>query len=254
MSRPLLIPAINWLKYEQAVLAVFTEALRRLAERPKLPHGEEPINFELFKICNEVHLEFLKARTSIPFFILFDSTNQPLADDTVRSKRLKKRPDFACVLTDEQAQTSHKSRIIYSLECKRLGNAEAGWVLNENYSEYGIRRFIQADHSYAKDCDSAAMIGYMQNMEPDCVLVEVNSFSGARKIPSLAKAAAAWASQKVTRLNQKELTREWEASSLLLHHLWIDLRHCTFEKPPSNAVSAVPRAKAKRSASKRKNK
>src|SRR5580704_15428108 len=134
MVRPQLRPAITWLKYEQAVLAVFTEALRQLASRAKLPQGEEPLNLELWRICCEVPFHQLRAKQSIPFFILFDSTNQPESDDTVESRRLKKRPDFACVLTDEQAPDSRESRIIYSLECKRLGQNEKSWVLNENYS------------------------------------------------------------------------------------------------------------------------
>lgn len=232
MTRPRLSPAITWARYEQAVLEVFREALHRLANRPKLPQGEEPLNLDLYWLCLDVHLEKMRAKKSIPFVIYFDSTNQPEADDTTESRRLKKRPDFSCALIDEQAADSRRSQIHYSLECKRLGKAEAGWVLNENYSEHGILRFVRVDHGYAKGCASAAMIGYVQNLNPDDVLTEVNSFAKQRRIPSLGRAAKKWATRNVTSLSQERLIREFDTTPLQLNHLWIDLRYCTFEAPP----------------------
>lgn len=250
MARPRITLAVTWSKYERAVLDVFAEALRRLAGRFSLPQGEEPINLELFRICVEVHFEQMQARKSIPFFIMFDSRNQPEPDDTAESRRLKKRPDFACALTNEQAPDARSSRIVYAIECKRLGKAEAGWVLNENYAEYGMRRFMQADHGYGMGCSSATMIGYIQSMEPDDVLTEVNEYAGTRRIPSLTKAAANWAANDVTPLRNL-LTREFAADPLELNHLWSDLRHCTFEKRPRTAAAGVPKAKSKEPAKKK---
>ena len=244
MVRPRLNTALTWQKYEQAVLAVFAEALRRLAGRSTLPQGEEPINLELFWICREVHFEQMQAKQSIPFFILFDSTNQPEPDDTADSRRLKKRPDFGCALTDEQAPDARSSQLIYWVECKRLGRAEASWALNANYSEHGMLRFTRAGHGYAKGCSSAPMIGYMQNMEPDDVLTEVNGHAAARSIPSLAKAATAWVEKDVTELSN-QLMREFVADPLDVNHLWVDLRHCTFEKP-QKVVATRRKAASKR--------
>lgn len=190
MARPHLHKAITWPKYEAAVLAVFEEGLRRLALRATLPRSEQPINFELLAICLDVHVEFQKNKTTMPFVIEMDSTNQPVADDVVRSKRLNKRPDFACAMFNQQATEGKASQVRYSLECKRLGTPEPQWVLNENYSEHGQMRFVQEDHGYAKGCESAAMIGYAQSMDPDALLTEVNGFATTRKLPSLKKAAA----------------------------------------------------------------
>jgi len=253
MATPRLSSAMTWPKYEQAVLAVFTEALRRLAQTPKLPQGEEPINLVVYWLCRGVHLEQLKARMSIPFVIDFDSTNQPEPDDTAESRRLKKRPDFACAITDEQAPDSRSSQIRYSLECKRLGQAEGSWVLNENYSERGMLRFVQTDHSYAKGCSSAAMVGYMQNLDPDKILTEVNGLAQQRNMPSLSRAAAAWAAKNVTQLSQNPLTRDFDTNPLQLNHLWIDLRHCKFEMPPPKPKTAATK-KAKKKASPKKTK
>ncbi len=232
MPRPKITPVFNWPRFEQAVLDVFCEALDRLAKDPSLPQGEEPINFELYWKCRRVHHEQLQAKKSIPFFILLDSTNQPQPDDSVRSRRLRKRPDFGCVLTNSQAIDFQKSQVVYSLECKRLAYASRNWVFTRNYSEHGILRFRRASHSYAKGACSAAMIGYAQSMPDDDLLKEVNSHATARTIPSLSKAAAAWAAKKMTPLDQGLLTRDFDPSPIQLRHLWLDLRHMTFTLPP----------------------
>jgi hypothetical protein len=254
MARPRLSGALTWQKFEAAVLAVFEEGVCRLASRATLPRSEEPINFELYGMCVDVHWELLRAKRSLPFVIEFDSTNQPVLDDVVRSRRLKKRPDFACAMTNPQSPDPRQSQIRYSLECKRLGAAEAKWILNENYSENGLLRFVKQDHAYAKGCESAAMIGYLQNMEPDDVLHEVNRGTSQRKLPSLKKAATGWIAKRVTRLSQEPMVREFDPVSITIQHIWVDLRHCAFEiaKSPQPDDGKTRRAARTAAATKRK--
>jgi hypothetical protein len=245
MPQPTIIPAFNWSRFEQAVLDVFTEALNRLAAEPSLPQGEESINLALFWMCRRVHHEQLQAKKSIPFFILFDSTNQPEPDDTVRARRLKKRPDFGCALTDSQAIEFEKRQVMYSLECKRLGTPAGNWIFNENYSEHGMLRFRQANHSYAKGASSATMIGYAQSMPEDDLLDDINAHAAVRAIPSLTKAAVAWAAKAVTPLDQRPLTCDYDSASIQLRHLWLDLRHITFIAPPPKPPLAKKKSKKK---------
>ncbi len=246
MTRPRLSTALTWARFEEAVHAVFTEALRRLANSSKLETSEEPINFTLYWLSREVHYEMLKSpQGSIPFAIMFDSTNQPEPDDVFRSRRLRKRPDFGCIITDSQAADFRQAQIGYYLECKRLGKAEGSWILNENYCEHGLCRFMREESGYAKGCASAAMIGYMQNMAPEGVLAEVNSFASERGIPSLSRAAAAWAAKDVTRLSQAPLNRAFGTSPIQLSHFWIDLRHCEFEK--ARPLTRAKKARRKKS-------
>ena len=87
---------------------------------------------------------------------------------------MKKRPDFACLLKNLQAQDFRKSQVAYYVECKRLGLPDKELVFNDLYSEKGISRFVTVEHQYGKGCPSASMIGYMQDMEPDDILKEVN--------------------------------------------------------------------------------
>lgn len=232
MHRPRISAAFSWSKFEQSVLEVFTEALSRLASEPSLPQGEEPMNLRLFWTCIKVHHEFMEAKKTLPFFILFNTTNQPEPDDTVRSQRLLKRPDFSCALTNPQAVDFLKSQVMYSLECKRLGTAAGSWIFTENYSEHGMLRFRHTAHSYAKGASSAAMIGYAQSMQEDDLIKEVNAHAAARSVPSLSRAAAAWVTKGVTALDQHPLTREFDPTPIRLRHLWLDLRQMPFVPPP----------------------
>ncbi len=248
MARPHLSLAVKWEKYENAVHAVFLESLRRLAALERLSAAEEPINLELYSIAVVVHHELLNsAKGSLQFTIDPDSTSLPAPGDSARSPRIKKRPDFKCLIVNAQASDPRRSQMAYYLECKRLGTPEDGLVFNQLYSEKGINRFVIEEHEYAKGCDSAAMIGYVQNMTPDEILAEVNTHASARKLPSLARAAGGWANRGVTKLTQDPLNRSCLPDRILLHHFWIDLRHCRFDipsnQPPQNAEPAATGAK-----------
>jgi hypothetical protein len=105
--------AITWARFEGAVLQVFAEALRRLAQLQRLPAAEEPINLELYWLLRKSHLQLLQsAEGCVPFSIMADTTNQPEPDDSARSKRMKKRPDFSCVITNSQASDFRKSQVL----------------------------------------------------------------------------------------------------------------------------------------------
>ena len=240
MARPRLSTAVTWSRFEKAVHALLLEVLRRLAAYGHLSAAEEPINLEVYWLALRVHQEQLNSKHgSLPFLIDPDTTNKPLPDDSARSSRMKKRPDFACVLKDSQAPDFRKSQIAYYTECKRLGKPEKELVFNDLYSEKGIARFMTVEHQYGKGCASASMIGYMQDMDPDDILEEVNEFAGGRSVPSLTRAAAAWAAKDVTRISQPPLTRAFEATTITLTHFWIDLRHCTFDIPSDQPPQAA---------------
>src|SRR5205807_1507238 len=150
-----------------------------------------------------------------------------------------KRPDFTCLMTDSQAASHLTYQIKYYLECKRLGTAQGNWVFNENYSVHGINRFTHNDLQYGKGSSTACMVGYMQNMPPADVLTEVNTHATARSIPSLTLAAAGWAAKKASKLSQPAMSRAFEATQIRLSHLWVDLRHCTFDLPSDQAPESA---------------
>jgi hypothetical protein len=94
------------------------------------------------------------------------------------------------------------------------------------------------------------MIGYIQNMDPDNVLTQVNVHAANRTIPSLTRAAGAWATQNVTQLSNR-LARQFDPRPIDMNHLWIDLRHCTFVKPTAQ-MKVVKKSKAAKKTSPRK--
>jgi hypothetical protein len=250
MARPQLTTAVTWPRYESAVLTVFTEALRRMAGRGHLPEAEEPLNLVLYWSAREVRQEMRRSgQLKFPFEIVFDSRNQPEPGDAARTEHLRKRPDLFCLMTNDLAPDYRRAQLKYYLECKRLGRPQGGRVFNDLYSEEGVSRFIEREHRYAQGCRSASMIGYIQPpMSPDDVLKEVNDFAGTRSIPSLRRAAAAWAEREVTRLQQAPLTREFETNTIQLHHFWADLRHCQFDVPGDQPphLPAPPKPKKKK--------
>jgi hypothetical protein len=92
-------------------------------------------------------------------------------------------------------------------------------------------------------------------MPEDDLLDDVNVLATARMIPSLLKAATAWAAKSVTVLDQGPLTRDLDPAPIQLRHLWLDLRHMTFiappPKPPSTKKKKTSAGKATKKASKK---
>jgi hypothetical protein len=256
MPRPRLSAALTWPRYEAAVQTVLAEALRRLAALARLPAGEEPTNLELHWIAIKSRQELLRAGTiTIPFGIYFDGRNQPEPDDTSNAENLRKRPDFLCMIVDEQAVDDRLSQIKYFWECKRLGQPARGRVFNDLYSQEGISRFRARTHCYAKGCPSACIVGYMQTMQPDQILNEVNGYARPRAFPDIARVDAAWAVRGATRLSQPPFSREFDPADVSLHHFWVDLRQSTFDLTaddlPQSAAPPAPPARRKRVAATR---
>lgn len=247
MAKPSLSLALSWDDYEQAVQGVFIEALRLLAKVKHLPAAEVPLNLEVYWLARRVHDAQRRAgKCRYPFTIEHDSTNQPQPDDSALAPRLRKRPDFAYNMKDEQEPDFRKSQVCYQLECKRLGTPEGQLVFNDLYSEKGVARFRDVEHQYGKNCDSATMIGYVQDMPHEDALKEVNAFAKKRTVPSLVKAAAGWVARGVTTLPLQTLPRAaFDPHPIQLTHFWVDLRHCKFDvpsgRPPQSAASPPAR-------------
>lgn len=235
MARPILSKAVTWADFQSSVVDVFRIALQRLIARRELPRTEEPINLVLYWEAVAVHHEMArKGSATLPFVILFDIPNQPAPDDTVRTKRLKKRPDFTCAMTDSQAPNPDRSQVCYHLECKRLGAADGSWILNSNYTHHGIVRFVDNEWQYAKGCESATMIGYIQSQDLQTILDEINLAISPLGLPKLNAPSGGWSSAELHAPNQGKLSRSFNSRSFQLMHLWVDLRTCKFQDSLAN--------------------
>lgn len=227
MARPNLFAAFSWEDFEDYVIDVFVTALKELRKRSDLLQAEDLLNRELRDHCLRANWQLNREGNGLPMTILLDSTNQPQPDDTARAARLRKKPDFQCLLFNAAAAVAEESQVFFGVECKRLGEPERpDWVFNRNYALHGMLRFRSPDHGYAKGFASAAMVGYIQSMNPNDILTEVNAFAATLELSAVPRPRR-WSMADVTRLGAQRMERPFSISPMTLHHLWVDLRQST---------------------------
>lgn len=220
--------SILWQRHEKLILGVFVQALKMLRLEKKLPEAENRINETLCVKARRAYFKLpLKQRP--PFFGLsLESQNQPQTEDDVGKEFLRKKPDFKWRLVDESDPDPHTAIRDYDIECKRLGKRlSKKWVLNENYVNNGILRFLNVEHSYGKGMPFGAMIGYVQNMEHKDILKEVNQCIAqiqTHRIPTIKfptkKSDSRGIIETAQNLNRTKISPE----SFKLRHIWVDLR------------------------------
>jgi hypothetical protein len=233
MSQPLLSQLSLWERHERRVLQVFAEALMLLRGKPGLLRSEVPLNRALYFCLLEANARLWRDRTGG-----FDhppdpeGKNPPDAADERRAAREDKMPDFRWSFIDHAATDPRRGARHLIVECKRLGRLpRADWVLNDNYIHHGVLRFVHPEHGYAKGEVSAAMVGYIESMDPGIILKEVNAAAILSSIATITDPSAGWRVDGVSRLEQT-VARPSPQVALALRHLWVDLRSC-FAPPPS---------------------
>jgi len=218
---PSLLSRNLWAKRTARFLAILERALQLLAKQKGLESAEVELNRRLYWCLLEASRELYPAEDCAP---APECNNQPDPDDAVRAKREAKRPDFQWIFLDRYESDLHRSSKQFVVECKRLGMPpRADWILNENYVEHGIWRFIAPEWSYAKRFPSAAMVGYWQSMDGNEVLQEVNGAAKKRGITQLGFKREGWQARGVSKL-EHSLERSFPFSPFFLRHLWVDIR------------------------------
>lgn len=224
-------PEDLWNNIEERILEVLSLALMMLQKESSLPSEERDINP---KFCVKLHKAnydlWNKGRGlfSAPFC---EAQNQPLTEEDINSQHINKRPDIQWGITNHNEEDYQKAYKFYAIECKRLGEPPSdSWILNENYINKGILRFIKKEHSYGKFTSSGAMVGYIQSMELDDILKEVNSYLQAESIAEIVLPASGWYKNGVSRLEQCLERKEVLPSPFNLRHLWVDLRNHYYGK------------------------
>ena len=209
-----------WATREAKCLSIIKRALSMLREADDLVETEVELNRLLYFYLLTASRELYPDDVVAP---ITECNNQPDVDDETRARREQKRPDFQWIYLDRYESDPQRSSKQFVVECKRLGEApRSDWVLNVNYSEYGISRFRDPEWAYAKHAPSGAMLGYWQSMEGMEVLREVNEGCYRRSIPNLVLVGS-WFSKGISKF-EHDLVRPFPISPFKLHHLWIDLR------------------------------
>lgn len=241
MSQPRLSQLDTWSKMEKKIHTVLDQALDLLTREDELPEQENKITRKLYFCLLRADRNLKRSSTlwhSLPPPYC-EANNQPFAEDEEKSTREDKRPDVQYGFYDEDEPDDLLSAKQYIIECKRLGKkVRSNWALNENYIQYGIMRFISEEHAYGKGVRSGAMIGYVQNMEPEDILSEVNAAAIAQHLqtlsdPSIMLSEDGWKESNTSQL-RSEFERTFPYSPFLLYHFWVDLRTHYL---PSNSIT-----------------
>ncbi len=221
MARPHLSKLDSWGNHEARVLKVFELALRLLREEDDLPPKEEAINRKLYFCIHRANRQLNDPLSGPP---VYDGKNAPDASDEVRTQREDKRPDFVCSFYDYQEPDPERSAKHYVVECKRLGMPSGSWKFNSNYVIHGICRFVNPEWGYGKSSKTAAMVGYVQSMELDDILTEVNGKIRDMQLPKISLFAEGWKKRDVTTLNQSLRRSKILPKAFRLRHIWLDVR------------------------------
>lgn len=225
MSQPRISQANTWNRYKRGIFLLILETLFILRSQTNLPEIEDSstqpsLNRELFR-CFRKACQALGFPHHLP---TREGKNPPYYGDISPAEREQKRPDFYWQFIDALAsEDSCERRFI--LECKRLGYpSSSNWRLNVNYVNHGVSRFCSFPHEYGKGDDAGGMIGYVQNMGFDDILLEVNEAvdNGIETIPVL-QLVQHW-EEKGVREFVHDLERPFPISPFRLHHFWVDLR------------------------------
>lgn len=222
MSQPRLSKLNIWERHEQRVLKILLEALTILQAKAELSLSEINLNRELYFCLLEANRKM--GKEAFGYAPTCEAKNPPDPDDEQRTVRENKIPDFYWGYLDDMEPDPRRSARNFYIECKRLGKPpRTDWILNENYVHHGICRFMTKEHGYDRGEQSAVMIGYVQSMELDDILREVNTTAMSVSVPKIKKPVKGWKIKGVSHLQQK-LHRAFPISPFILWHLWVDLR------------------------------
>lgn len=220
----------SWTRFKENIAHLIIQSLLLLRMRDDLVKNEIELNRLLFLCILKANRVF-----DLPLPAL-DAKNSPHTTDEPEEERENNRPDLSWNLMNHLGDDNNLCRN-FALECKRLGEKTSkSWILNKQYVTAGILRFSLEEKGYGKGCETGAMVGYVQDMEFDEILSEINSHlvTNAPSIPKLTIPAEGWQNQGVSHLSHA-FQRVYIPFDFFLQHFWIDTRDCQYL--PSKTIS-----------------
>lgn len=211
---------IFWGKFEKSILEVISLAIDELMKVDDFPLNENQLNRKFYKCLVTANYQLRKQEKGLDSPPFYEGNNQPHLDDKQRTKREFKKPDFQWSITDTSEPNPERSSKQFVLECKKLGKPSSrNWILNKNYVQHGIKRFINAEYGYGYGVKSSAMLGYIQNMCVNTILIEVN-----REVKSIQQPLV---SNQIeypnhTRMSHR-ITKNFPLNTIELKHIWIKI-------------------------------
>ena len=209
-----------WKRFEETILEVIELAIEIFRDHGKFPLLEDDLNRKFYFCLVSANYQLQKQNKGLESPPFYEGNNQPNFDDGQRVARESKRPDFQWSITDISEPDPKRSSKQFVLECKRLGKPVGTWILNKNYVNHGIKRFIDKDHGYAYGVESSAMLGYIQDMDPIDILSEVNQEMNIINQDIISNQRE---SSNHIQFSQS-LSRTFPLPEIKLKHLWVDIR------------------------------
>lgn len=220
-------PEELWRNWERRILEVLIVALDMLQKETSLPNDEDNITPKLYlKMRKANHRLWKSGKGGLHNSPVWEAHNQPSSEEDLDEAYINKQPDIQWEIADLSEEDYEKATRFYAIECKRLGYPpSSSWILNENYVRKGVLRFIKKEFGYGKYTPSGTMVGYIQNMELNDILNEVNSYLKAESLAGIILPFSGWKKNSVSRLEQCLERNEVPLSPFDLRHLWVDLRN-----------------------------
>jgi hypothetical protein len=240
MSQPLISKGNLWVNFEKCVLETFILALKILYDKPSLPiiediSGRDSLNRRLYMSLHKVVKDWEDdhgMEYPYTFNLKQNNSKQPDLDhEEIVNEFELKIPDFQWGFTDRRKIDSSLNEYFknYDIECKRLGAKS----LSKEYVVNGIIRFTKKTHSYGQYTSSGMMIGYIQDMNIQTILDEINSNVNSVCLPLLILSDEE-CTTAISRLDHKFDRPDIEPTPFELRHLWVDLRHHYQHQQPSS--------------------
>lgn len=206
-----------WENWEKSVLEIFSMALLELITKKHLPKKEDELNRELACRLRESRRKWcISNDREIQGHPIFQAKGQPDPKDAAKQPKENKVPDFTWGFTDFLNNMEKN----YHVECKRL--TEDKYRYCNEYVKNGIRRFVEKEWSYGAGCESGLMIGYVQGMGFEDILLWVNHYTAEHSLPLLSLKGR-WQKNSISRLENRFDRPQVPISPFKLEHLWVDL-------------------------------
>jgi len=161
----------------------------------------------------------------VSFSLVPNSENSPRTKKEIGEEWTWKKPDFQWRLSDPLEKEPVKAIREYTIECKRLGTKIKSWDFIDEYVVSGIIRFLAEEYKYGNGTSSGAMIGYIQNMEYDEILKQINTVIRNQRDYDIPNIEISEKGDEIRKGNHTLNRKKVNPSIFDLRHIWVSLRN-----------------------------
>ena len=179
--------------------------------------GEPELNRRLYRAIIAVQAADARDGLEQLSVVVPEGRNPPATSDAQLAPREHKIPDFYWAYVDYLDPDPDAVACQFVVECKRLTAPTKDWDYIAQYIHAGILRFVTDEHGYGKGTASGAMLAYLQDIDADQALREVNAQVMANGLPVLAVRDRT--ADALIEFHH-QLVRLFPDSPFLLRHLW----------------------------------